>query len=110
MPRDCRLQAKFAKDFDYADQIQNELTERGVFVHDGIKEYRHDGTPYDSFRDLGGARSSRANKQQYTKSPHSGDADGMSDEQLERDYVRADIVREGLRSRYDVIVDDRLRQ
>ena len=34
----------------------------------------------------------------------------MSDEQLERDYVRADIVREGLRARYDVIVDDRLRQ
>ena len=36
-----RLQAKFAKDFDYADQIQNELIEWGVFVHDGIKEYRH---------------------------------------------------------------------
>ena len=38
-----RLQAKFAKDFDYADQIQNELIEWGVFVHDGIKEYQHEG-------------------------------------------------------------------
>ena len=44
-----RLQAKFTRDFRKADNIQMELIEGGVFVHDERKEWRADGVPYESF-------------------------------------------------------------
>jgi len=38
-----RLQCKLARNFRVADAIQNELYQNGVFVHDGMKEWRADG-------------------------------------------------------------------
>ena len=114
-----RLQAKFSKNFDFADKIQAELIHGGVFVHDGMKEYRVDGMPYDSFKN--GVKRNKLD-QQYTRSPYSEDPDGASDSLIDklvrertkfkmaRDFTRADLVREGLRTKFNILIDDRLKQ
>jgi len=115
-----RLQAKFSRDFRTADMIQVELIDGGVFVHDGLKEWRADGIPYGSFRDGGGGRN--MDSQQYSRSPHSADVEGASDDLINklinertkfkmiREYSKADAVREGLRTKFNVLIDDRLKQ
>jgi cysteinyl-tRNA synthetase len=125
-----RLQAKFARDFHTADSIQTTLIEGGVFVHDGKKEYRTDGVPFDPPRlHLGGdSSSSRNSKQGYVKSIHSpsivvSSEDGTtttSDELINRlvnertkfkmirQYDKADAIREGLRTKFNIYIDDRL--
>ncbi|KAL7525110.1 hypothetical protein ACHAWF_001217, partial [Thalassiosira exigua] len=118
-----RLQAKFARDFRAADGIQAELIDGGVFVHDGLKEWRPDGVPYGSFRGGGGGGRGRdAEQQRYARSPHSADVEGASDAlidklvaertkfKLSRQYEKADAVREGLRAKFNVLIDDRLKQ
>ena len=119
-----RLQAKFARDFRTADDIQMELIDAGVFVHDGLKEWRYDGMPYGSFNGGGSGRNNRRNieNQQYSKSEHSPDVEGASDElitklvkertkfKMMREYAKADAVREGLRTKFNVLIDDRLKQ
>ncbi len=119
-----RLQAKFARDFRTADMIQMELIDGGVFVHDGTKEWRADGVPYGSFRGGpdGGGRARKMDNQQYAKSAHSSDVEGASDDlinklvqertkfKMMRQYTKADAVREGLRTKFNVLVDDRLKQ
>ena len=114
-----RLQAKFAREFRVADSIQMELIDGGVFVHDGLKEWRADGMPYGTFRN--GVNRNPAN-QQYSKSPHSQDVEGANDSlvgklvtertkfKMMREYSKADAVREGLRTKFNVLVDDRLKQ
>jgi len=118
-----RLQAKFARDFHTADRIQMGLIDGGVFVHDGLKEWRADGVPYGSFRGDGSQRPvRRQDNQNYVKSEHSGDVDGASDDlinklchertkfKMMRQYDKADKVREGLRTKFNVLIDDRLKQ
>jgi cysteinyl-tRNA synthetase len=121
-----RLQAKMNRDFSVADSIQIDLINEGVFVHDGMKEWRADGTP---FGDIGGGRgpgrtrgSYQDRNRAYEKSIHSGDVEGADDEMITRmvmerakfkvqqNYDKADAVREGLRTKFNVIVDDRLRE
>jgi len=114
-----RLKCKFARDFQAADSIQVELIDGGVFVHDGMKEWRADGMPYGSF--TGGGTGRNLDNQQYSKSPHSGDVEGASDDLINkllkertkfkmiREYEKADKVREGLRMKFNVLVDDRLK-
>ena len=53
-----RLQAKFARDFKTADNIQMGLIDGGVFVNDKLKEWRADGVPFGSFHDDGGGGTS----------------------------------------------------
>ena len=125
-----RLHAKFARDFRTADSIQTTLIEGGVFVHDGMKEYRTDGVPFDPPRlhlgdagGRGGGDGNHRNKQRgYVKSIHSPSlADGTSSDELIdrlvnertkfkmiRQYDKADAVREGLRNKFNVYIDDRL--
>ncbi len=122
-----RLQAKFARDFRTADAIQMELIDAGVFVHDGMKEWRADGIPYGSFNGGGSGRNNprSLDGQQYTKSPHSDDVvidDVVNNElitklvkertkfKMMRQYDKADAVREGLRTKFNVLIDDRLKQ
>jgi cysteinyl-tRNA synthetase len=38
-----RLQCKMSRDFNTADAIQADLIAAGVYVHDGLKEWRADG-------------------------------------------------------------------
>jgi len=116
-----RLQAKFARDFNTADNIQVELIDGGVFVHDQLKEWRADGMPYGSFRDSPGRGRSMEN-QNYSKSVHSGTVEGASDDLIDklikertkfkmiREYAKADLVREGLRTKFNVLIDDRLKE
>jgi cysteinyl-tRNA synthetase len=119
-----RLQAKMSRNFSIADSIQMDLIDGGVFVHDGMKEWRCDGVPYGSFESGGRGPGATAGSRNagYTKSPHSGDIEGVEDALIDglvkervqmkmvRDYDKADAIREGLRSKFNVLVDDRLRQ
>jgi cysteinyl-tRNA synthetase len=121
-----RLQAKMSRNFDVADNIQIDLIDEGVFVHDGMKEWRSDGVP---FGDLGGGRGPGMTKgsrndrnRAYTKSVHSGDVEGSDDEivdalvmkrfefKITSEYEKADAIREGLRTKFNVLIDDRLKE
>jgi len=120
-----RLQAKMSRDFQVADSIQMDLISGGVFVHDGMKEWRADGIPYGSFSDggRGPSRTIGSRNPTYDRSPHSVDVEGgVEDELIDglvaermkfkmmRDYDKADAIREGLRTKFNVLVDDRLQQ
>lgn len=124
-----RLMAKLSRDFGTADSIQVDLVARGVFVHDGIKEFRTDGVAFGDFSERRGdrrgnpgpTRGSRSDSISYRKSSFSVDADGIDDEMIDklvaerskckmmRDFEKADAIREGLRTRYNVLIDDRLK-
>lgn len=96
------------------------LIDGGVFVHDGRKEWRADGLPYESF--WGGGVRSRVKDEQYSKSPHSGALEGASDGLIEKmivertkfkmmhQYEKADLILEGLRKKFDIFIDDKLKQ
>lgn len=121
-----RLQAKMSRNFHVADSIQTDLIDAGVFVHDGMKEWRSDGVAFGDFggdRGPGRTRGSRNDRNRpYVKSIHSGDVEGSDDGTIDalvterakfkmlRDYDKADAVREGLRTKFNVIIDDRLRE
>ena len=105
-----------------ADSIQNDLITAGVFVQDGIKEWRYDGVPFADLNN-GGTSGSRSDRNRdYAKSIHSADVEGMADALIdalvkERQkcklllaYEKADAIREGLRGKYNILIDDRLRE
>jgi hypothetical protein len=115
-----------SRDFDVADAIQVNLLDAGVFVHDGQKEWRADGV---AFGDFGGGRGpgrtsgSRNDKNRdYVKSVHSAPAEGADDALIDsmvderrkckmmRHFDKADSIRDGLESKFNVIIDDRLRE
>jgi len=118
-----RLQAKMCRNFDIADNIQNDLITAGVFVQDGLKEWRADGVP---FGDMNGGRTSGSRSDRnrdYAKSIHSPPIVGGIEEKLidalvnerqkcklMRAYEKADAIREGLRGKYNILIDDRLRE
>ncbi|MGK3755613.1 MAG: hypothetical protein ACI8RD_007923 [Bacillariaceae sp.] len=125
-----RLVAKLSRDFGTADSIQTDLVARGVFVHDGTKEWRFDGVPYGNFneRDRRGqpgrmedSRSSRDSNRDvaYVKSSFSIPVEGVTDELIDglvqerlnykasRNFDKADAIREGLRTKFNVLIDDR---
>lgn len=123
-----RLQAKFDRDFNTADDIQMELINGGVYIQDDLREWRADGVPYENGGAGSGGSGRRGrndnNDMQYTKSTHSSQElpQDVSESLIQklvferakykftRQYDKADLVREGLRSKFDVIIDDRLRQ
>ena len=112
-----RMECKFARDFRTADQIEQELMNAGVEVHDGFKEWRADGQSWrrsqraDSF----GPRPPKV----YTQR---GPGKGLSAEDVEEitamvaerseckaeaNYARADELFDMLNDKYSVNVDDR---
>ena len=123
-----RLQAKLSRDFSVADDIQSQLLSAGVFVHDGMKEWRADGVPFGDVSKADGrpgrTTGSRSDRNQpYQRSQYSQDLsagisgsliDKILQERLrfkqERDYDKADAIIEGLKTKYSVFVDDRLRE
>jgi len=121
-----RLQAKLSRDFNTADRIQSELLQSGVYVHDGMKEWRADGVPFGDFEGRGGrpgktAGSYSDRNRPYAKSAYSlefgGDEQEIADLVAERtkfktirDYNNADRIREDLLDRFDVHIDDRIRE
>ena len=123
-----RLQAKLSRDFSVADGIQSQLLSAGVFVHDGMKEWRADGVPFGDVSKADGrpgrTTGSRSDRNQpYQRSQYSQDLSGgisgslidkILQERLkfkqQRDYDKADAIIEGLQTKYNVFVDDRLRE
>ena len=122
-----RLQAKMSRNFSVADSIQIDLINAGVFVHDGLKEWRADGTPYGDFggggRGPGRTRGSHNDRNRpYEKSVHSEEVEGTDDNtinklvmerckfKIQRNYDKADAIREGLREKFNIIIDDKLRE
>jgi len=122
-----RLQAKMSRNFHLSDEIQRNLIDGGVFVHDVRKEWRADGVPFGSLhsdgRNPGRTEGSRRDRQTYTKSSHSEDLEeGVQDSLIEgliaeratykstRDYETADKIRSGLKINFNVFIDDKLKQ
>jgi hypothetical protein len=111
-----RMKCKFARDFRTADQIEQDLMNAGVEVHDGFKEWRADGQGWRrSNRDNDGPRAPKV----YTQR---GPGKGLSEEQVEEiiamvaersvckaegNYARADELVDMLSDKYNVNVDDR---
>ena len=121
-----RLQAKFSRDFCSTDSIQTALVKGGVFTHDGLKEWKADSVPYeDSYRGGGQSSlsSSSSSSARYSKSSHSVNVDPslsasndlvnklvnkMAKFKAMQQYDKADAVREGLRAKFNVLINDRL--
>ena len=115
-----RLQAKLSRNFDDADQIQYELIDNNVYVHDGMKEWRSDGVPFEGAMAKRSGRPGRGSS--YEKSALSKDVDGATDQIIQglieersklksiREYDKADSIREGLKSKFDIIIDDKLKE
>ncbi|CAB9525689.1 expressed unknown protein [Seminavis robusta] len=133
-----RLQCKLNRNFREADDLQDELASQGVFVHDGIKEWRADGQPFPSGERQRGFDGRGANTP-YELSPYTlpliepAAAAEMGTEaaQLAEDSLRtqiqqliddrlaakqdrvfniADAIRDDLQRDYNVFIDDRKRQ
>ena len=120
-----RLQCKMSRDFQGADNIQDELISAGVYVHDGRKEWRADGQGFGDFPGTAGkpgrdAGSRNDRNRPYEKSSFSmdtNDATIIQDLVEERiaakrakDFDTADAIRDELLEDYDVIVNDRTRE
>ena len=123
-----RLQFKLKRNYGEADRIQGDLAHRGVFVHDGRKEWRADGENFGESASGGrmnGMKPGRErNNNPYEMSDYSNQ-DNLTDEdrekiedlvarrvsaKLSRDYDTADNLRDQLIREYNVKVEDRLRQ
>jgi len=126
-----RLQAKLSRNFNKADAIQAQLLSSGVYIHDARKEWRADGIPFgDELRKDGrpgrtaGSRNDRDRDRDrpYQKSTYSSDLDEDDEDLVDallqerskykqlRDFDKADAILQGLESRFNVLVDDRLRE
>jgi len=115
-----RCQARMSRNFVAADEIQSELKENDVYVHDGMKLWRSDGIPFD------GAGVKRSNSPYpvivYKKSSTSTDDERTNDLVIEdlikeraqlrsvRDYERADSIRLRLQFKFGVAIDDKLKE
>lgn len=109
------MECKFARDFQTADRIQEELLSHGVDVHDGFKEWRADGEGWSSsFRD----RAPRGPKVYYQRGPGIGLSEAEIEEinalvaersecKANADYDRADAIFAELSDTFDVNVDDK---
>jgi cysteinyl-tRNA synthetase len=129
-----RLQCKMSRNFDTADAIQADLIAAGVYVHDGLKEWRADGETFGDYNGTGNSagpgvsRGSRNDRSRpYEQSSYSvassDDASFSPDDLAEfqslveersqakmaRDYVTADAIREDLRAQ-SVLIDDKLKE
>ena len=123
-----RMESKFARKFNIADRIEQDLRNAGVSVNDGTKEWRADGQ--DFFQRGGGREQRRRGGGDWDnmgpKPPkvyrQRGHGNGLTPEQIstisemvaERsvaksivDYDRADEIYAELTARYNVNIDDR---
>jgi hypothetical protein len=125
-----RLQHKLARRFNEADELQRQLYEvNNVFVHDGQKQWRADGVRFGDSNDDSSSRGNPSRSNNSRKSRDSiryytfvGGNGGLSDEvikgisdsmvkrseaKLNGAYDLADSIRDALRDKYNVAVDDR---
>jgi SAP domain len=120
-----RLRAKMSRSFDDADRLQRQLHDAGVKVHDGRKEWRADGMSFGmDFGNYGNNKPEQPSRTKgpYSPAPESGkvperDLDEVvqlvaeyDDAKRRRVYDIADDIREQLLTKYNVYLNDRLRQ
>lgn len=128
-----RGSARRYQDFEKADMIRNQLKLAGVYIEDGLQEWRADGIPYDTIR--GKLRNSNNNGGQYesssslsrtttsslVRSEHSLPFDNDGDEatvnellvqrtraRSGKNYEQADSIRDRLYETYNIRIDDNL--
>ena len=127
----ARLRAKMSRNFDEADEIQAQLTDAGIYVHDARKEWRADGIMFGDYANSDGRpgqeRGSRRDREMapFEQSPYSAGIDTLTEDEmsditrlvsqrngakLSRNYQTADRIRDELKAEYNVFLEDRLRQ
>ncbi len=127
----ARLRAKMSRNFDEADEIQAQLTDAGVYVHDARKEWRADGIMFGDYANSDGRpgqeRGSRRDREMapFEQSPYSAGIDTLTEDEmaditrlvsqrngakLSRNYQTADRIRDELKAEYNAFLEDRLRQ
>lgn len=114
-----RLQHKLTRNFRDADDIQVQLQNAGVTVHDGAKQWRADGGEISGGGNQFGGREKRMTV--YRFRARFGN-DGLTDEELaeiadqitlraeakrDRNYNAADEIKDYLGERYNISIDDR---
>lgn len=130
-----RLQCKMSRDFNTADAIQADLIAAGVYVHDGLKEWRADGQTFGDYNGTGnsagpgvtrGSRNDRSRPYEQSTYSVTQSEDGTSfsaddlaefqslveersQAKMNRDYVTADAIREDLRAQ-SILIDDKLKE
>jgi cysteinyl-tRNA synthetase len=117
-----RRQAQRDRDFKKADLIRHNLKNAGVYVEDGLKEWRADGVPFSSVGShRGHTRLSSSVTASLVRSAYSLPLDG-EDETLAvdnllaqrtkfksgGDYEKSDSIRDRLFETYSIRIDDRL--
>ena len=118
-----RRTAQQSRDYEKADNIRNSLKSAGVYIEDGLKEYRYDGIPFKQRRkqrDDNDSSSSSWNLKQSHHSlalPSSNDTRIVYDLLQQRsnarskgDYAKSDYIRDQLYESYNIRIDDRLRE
>lgn len=119
-----RRAAQQARDYAFADSVRNTLKANGVYVDDGAKEFRWDGLAYRQRGKAAGGRRGDGSRSPWglRRSEHSlplGDDEERaamdllarrSDARSARDYAAADALRDELFERYDIRIDDDLRE
>jgi len=115
-----RRRAQKDRDFNEADRIRHELKVAGVYVEDGLKEYRADGIPFQTVRgNIRGHASTLPTS--LAQSEYSLDFDNDADAETVKDlvasrtrfkssgnYGKADYIRDRLFETYNIRIDDRL--
>jgi cysteinyl-tRNA synthetase len=118
-----RRQAQRDRDFKTADRIRYNLKNAGVYVEDGLKEWRADGVPFGNVGSHRGhtASSSSSRSASLVRSAYSlpldGDEETLAVDNLlaQRtkfksggDYEKSDSIRDRLFETYSIRIDDRL--
>ena len=124
---DDRCSAQRTRDYDTADRIRNTLKSEGVYIDDGMKEYRWDNVPFKqrgrTHNDISSSSSSSGSSWGLRQSKHSlslpsEDAERYVDELLKQrsearssgNYAISDSIRDQLYETYNIRIDDRLNE
>eukprot|EP00581_Thalassiosira_minuscula_P012603 CAMPEP_0183729712 /NCGR_PEP_ID=MMETSP0737-20130205/31002_1 /TAXON_ID=385413 /ORGANISM="Thalassiosira miniscula, Strain CCMP1093" /LENGTH=473 /DNA_ID=CAMNT_0025961977 /DNA_START=22 /DNA_END=1441 /DNA_ORIENTATION=+ len=124
-----RLTAQRSRDYEKADSIRNTLKSAGVYIDDGVKEFRWDNIP---FKQRGrtvhedsssSSSSSRGSSWGLRQSDHSIPLPSDEAERIVHDLLRqrsnarssgnyaiSDSIRDRLYETYNIRIDDRLRE
>jgi len=81
-----RLDAKLSRNFEYADQLLDDINQMGVEVNDGLKQWRADGLPFVRTYKFVGNNDDEAIDKTLVHTLLSQ----RSNARRERDYIRAD--------------------
>lgn len=117
-----RRQAQLDRDFKTADTIRYNLKNAGVYVEDGLKEWRADGVPFGSLGSHRGFTTASSSvrvslvRSEYSLPLHGEDETLAVNNLLAQrtkfksggDYEKSDSIRDRLFETYDIRIDDRL--